>query len=302
MARHLVTGAFGFSGRHIAGLLLERGDEVTTLTNHADRPDPFGGRVLARPLDFRHPASLAESLDGADTLYNTYWMRLERGGVTFADAVANSRVLFGAAREAGVRRIVHISIANAERATELPYYRGKLEVESALRDSGVSHAILRPAVLVGDQPMLVNSIAWMLRHLPAFGIPGSGRYGFQPIHVDDLARLALDLGDREDDVAVDAAGPERFTFSEFVSALKRATGSRAIVLRVPPPMALLAGGALGLLVRDTVLTRDELNGLTADLLASDQPPLGTTRVSDWLADAGSWLGRTWLPEVRGRSA
>jgi uncharacterized protein YbjT (DUF2867 family) len=293
MARHVVTGAFGFSGRHIAGALLERGDDVTTLTNHSNRPDPFDGRVAASALDFTDPAGLTESLRGADTLFNTYWMRLERGGVTYADAVANSRVLFTAAREAGVRRIVHISIANAERGSDLPYYRGKLDVESALHDSGVSHAILRPAVLVGDQPMLVNSIAWMLRHLPAFGIPGNGRYGFQPIHVDDLARLALELGARDDDLAVDAAGPERFTFSEFVGDLKRAIGSRALVMRVPPPMAMLAGGALGLLVRDTVLTRAELDGLTANLLASDQPPLGTTPVSDWLADAGSWLGRRW---------
>ena len=154
-------------------------------------------------------------------------MRLEHGGVTFADAVANSRVLFEAAREAGVRRIVHVSIANAERAAELPHYRGKLEVESALRDSGVSHAILRPRGLSRRLADAANSIAWMLRHLPAFGIPGSGRYGFQPIHVDDLARLALDLGDRDDDFAIDAAGPERFTFSEFVADLKRGIGSRA---------------------------------------------------------------------------
>jgi uncharacterized protein YbjT (DUF2867 family) len=302
MARHVVTGAFGFSGRHIAGLLLDRGHDVTTLTNHADRPDPFGGRVAVRPLDFTDPAGLTESLRGADTLFNTYWMRLERGGVTYADAVANSRVLFAAAREAGVRRIVHMSIANAERGSDLPYYRGKLEVESALRDSGVSHAILRPAVLVGDQPMLVNSIAWMLRHLPAFGIPGNGRYGFQPVHIDDHAGLAVEMGQGDENLTVDSAGPEQFTFADFVGELKRTIGSRSIVMRVPPPMALLVGGALGLLVRDTVLTRDELNGLIANLLTSHQPPLGTTRVSDWLADAGSWLGRRWLPEARGRDA
>ena len=213
-------------------------------------------------------------------------------------AVANSRTLFQAASVAGVRRIVHVSIANAEIGSHLPYYRGKAQAEEALRSSGVGHAILRPAALVGDEPMLLNSIAWMLRHLPAFGIPGDGRYGIQPIHVDDLAGLAVDLAERDDDVAVDAVGPEQFAFGDFVRLVRDAIGSRALIVRVPAPMALLAARALGLMLRDVVMTRDELDGLTENLLISHDPPLGTTRFTSWLADAAPWLGRTYLSELR----
>lgn len=298
MPRDAITGAFGFSGRHIAARLVERGHELVTLTNHPDRPDPFGGRVAVRPLAFADPAALTGALRGVDTLYNTYWVRIERGGTTYAGAVANSRVLFAAAAAAGVRRIVHTSVANAAAGSQLPYYRAKAETEEALRSTGIGHAILRPAVLMGDEPILINQIAWLLRHLPVFAIAGDGRYPIQPIHVDDLARLAVDLGQGDANVAIDAVGPERFTFTEFVRLVRGAVGARSLMVHVPPPMAMLAARALGLVLRDVVLTREELEGLTSGLLASDEPPRGTIRFTDWLADAAPWLGRRYISEVR----
>jgi uncharacterized protein YbjT (DUF2867 family) len=298
MALDAVTGAFGFSGRHIASRLLEGGRELITLTNHPDRPDPFGGRVVVRPLAFTDPGALADALRGVETLYNTYWIRLEHGGLTYADAVRNSRTLFEAAAAAGVRRIVHVSIANGSIDSELPYYRAKAQAEEALRDTGIGHAILRPAVLMGDEPILINMIAWLLRHLPVFAIAGEGGYPIQPIHVEDLAGLAVELGQRDDDVAVDAAGPERFTFTEFVTLIRRAVGSRALVVHLPAPMTYLAGRVLGIALRDVVLTREELDGLTAGLLASRDAPLGTTRFSAWLAESASWLGRRHISELR----
>lgn len=298
MALDAVTGAFGFTGRHVATRLLDAGRDVITLTNHPERPDPFGGRVGSRPLAFGDHSSLRSSLQGVDTLYNTYWIRLERRGVTYADAVRNSRALFEAAAAAGVRRIVHISIANGSLDSNLPYYRAKAETEQALRATGVGHAILRPAALFGDEPILINSIAWLLRHLPVFAIAGNGRYPIQPIHVDDIARLAVTFGAEQRDVAVDAAGPERFTFSEFVHVIRRGVRSHALVVHVPAPLTFLAGWGLGILLRDVVLTRDELAGLTSGLMGSDEPPLGTTPFTDWLEEAGPWLGRRYIAEVR----
>jgi uncharacterized protein YbjT (DUF2867 family) len=302
MALDAVTGAFGFTGRHIATRLLDAGRHVTTLTNHPDRPDPFGGRVAPRPLAFDDPTALSSSLEGVDTLYNTYWVRLERSGVTYADAVRNSRTLFEAAAAAGVRRIVHISIANGSLDSKLPYYRAKAEAEEALRATDVSHAILRPAALFGEEPILINTIAWLLRHLPVFAIAGDGRYPIQPIHVDDVARLGVELAATEGDVAVDAAGPERFTFSEFVRVIRRAVGSHPLVVHVPEPLTFLAGWGLGILLRDVVLTRDELAGLTSGLMGSHEPPLGTTPFTSWLEGAAPWLGRRYIAEVRRHTA
>ena len=297
MTRDAVTGAFGFTGRHIAARLLADGRDVLNLTNHPDLPDPFRGRVSTGPLAFGDASSLADSLREVDTLYNTYWVRFPRGRVTHADAVVNSTVLFAAARSAGVRRIVHVSIANPSPTSPLSYYRGKAAVEAALAASGLSHAILRPAVLFGDEPILFNSIAWLLRRLPAFGIPGDGRYGIQPIRVDDLARLAVDFGRRDDDVTVDAAGPECPTFAQLVRLIRESVGSRTRIVHVPPSAALGAAWLLGHLVHDVMLTGQELDGLRDGLLVSHQPPLGIARLSEWLVSAAPWLGRRYIPEV-----
>ncbi len=297
MPKHAVTGALGFSGRHISARLLARGDAVVNLTNHPNRLDPFDGAVPAAPLAFDRPMVLATSLEGVDTLFNTYWVRFPRGSSSHAGAVRNSRILFEAARSAGVRRIVHVSIANPDPASHLSYYRGKAQVEAALATSGVPHAILRPTVLFGDEPILANAIAWLLRRSPVFGIPGDGRYGIQPIAVEDLASLALVAAARNDDLTWDAAGPEILSFNEMVEAIRDATGSRARLVHMPGPVALVAAAVLGRVVKDTLLTREELEGLRGGLLVSRELPRGTARFSDWLEENGSWLGRSYLSEV-----
>lgn len=297
MATFAVTGAFGFTGRHIATRLLARGDAVRNLTNHPDRPDPFGGRVPCAPLALDDPVALEGALRGVDTLFNSYWVRYDHGGVDHALAVERSRRLFEAAASAGVRRIVHVSIANPDSASPLTYYRGKAEVEAALRDTGLGHAILRPTVLFGDAPILPNTIAWILRRLPIFGLPGDGRYGIQPVAVEDLADLAVELADVDENRTVDVVGPEVFTFAEFVAAIRDAIGSRAHLVPMSAPIALAAAGTLGRLLGDVILTRQELDGLMAGLLVSHEPPTGRIRFTDWLARNADWLGRDHLSEL-----
>lgn len=298
MTRHAVTGALGFSGRHIAARLIARGDTVVNLTNHPDRPDPFGDRLEVHPLDLAHPDALAAALRDVDTLFNTYWVRFPRDGVTHATAVRRSQRLFEAARDAGVRRIVHVSIANPDPASRFSYYRGKAQAEQALVASGVGHAILRPTMLFGDEPILANTIAWLLRHVPVFGIPGDGRYGLQPIAVDDLAALALDAAAIDGDVTWDAAGPEILSFTELVEAVRDATGGRARLVHLPAPVALASAAVLGRAIGDVLLTGEEQEALMAGLLVSREQPRGTTRFTDWLEANGDWLGTRHLNEVR----
>ena len=297
MTRHAVTGALGFSGRHIATRLVARGDEVVNLTNHPDRPDPFAGALETRPLDFADPAGLSRALHGVDTLFNTYWVRFPHDGVTHATAVRSSRILFEAARDAGVRRIVHVSIANPDPASRYAYYRGKAQVEQALVAVGVGHAILRPTMLFGDVPILANTIGWLLRHVPVFGIPGDGRYALQPIAVEDLAALALDAAAADVDLTWDAAGPEIFSFTELVEAIRDATGSRARLAHLPPSVALASASVLGRVIGDVLLTREELEALMDGLLVSREQPRGTTSLRDWLDANGAWLGRRYVNEV-----
>jgi NADH dehydrogenase len=242
---------------------------------------------------------------GVTTVYNSYWVRFNRGQTTFARAVENSRALFSAARHAGVARIVHISIANPSLESTLPYYRGKALVERALAEVGVPYSIVRPTVLFGgERDVLINNIAWILRRFPLFALPGNGAYPIQPVHVDDLARICQECSHASEDVIADAAGPETFSFEELIREVRDAVGVRAPVVHlrppivhVPAPVMAQAASALGLLVRDVVLTGDEIKGLTSGLLASHEPPLGRVRFSTWLTETQSSVGRCYANEL-----
>ena len=194
-ATYVVTGASGYTGRYIARRLLDRGAAVRTLTGRPERPGHFGSRVEAHPYSFHDPGALTRSLEGVDTLFNTYWIRFAKGGLTHDVAARNSDTLFRAARAAGVRRVVHVSITNAALDSALPYFRGKALVERALKTTGLSHAILKPAIIFGREDILLNNIAWLLRRFPVHPIVGSGEYRVQPVFVEDLADLAVRAAD-----------------------------------------------------------------------------------------------------------
>lgn len=294
---HVVTGAFGYTGQYIVRRLLAMGRRVKTLTGHPDRPDPFDGQVAVAPFHFDNPAALTESLRGATTLFNTYWIRFARGAMTFARAVENSRTLILAARDAGVRRIVHTSITNPSEDSPFPYFRGKAQVEQAIAESGLSYAILRPAVIFGPEDILINNIAWMLRRFPVYAVPGRGDYRLQPVFVEDFAELAVGAASSDDRVIQDAVGPETFTFDEVVRVVADAIGSRAWIVHVRPGLALFLSRLLGVLVRDVVLTRDEIDGLMGGLLVSEHAPLGQTRLTGWLAQHADTVGRSYASEL-----
>jgi NADH dehydrogenase len=293
---HAVTGAFGYSGLHIARLLLAHGERVRNLTGHPDRSDPFSGAVEVTRFPFDDREAMRAALRDVRVLYNTYWVRFDHGASTFARAVERSRALFRAATDAGVERIVHVSITNPSADSRLPYFRGKAEVESALLETGLSHAILRPAVFFGGRDVLVNNIAWLLRHLPLFGI-APGRYGLQPIHVEDFARLAVEHGSSRVDTVLDAVGPEALGFEELVRLVRRAVRSRATLVPVPRAVLLTAARLLGVVLRDVVLTADEIAGLTANLLVSSGPPTSPRSFSEWLAGNAEHLGVEWASEL-----
>jgi NADH dehydrogenase len=292
----VVTGAFSYSGRFIAEQLLERGRGVRTLTNHPRSDHPLASRIPTYPLNFSDDATLVAALTGTDTLYNTYWVRAPHGSLTHAIAVDNTKRLIDAARRAGVRRIVQTSIANPT-ASASSYYRGKAALEEAVRSSGLSYAIVRPTLLFGGGDVLINNIAWLLRHFPVFAIPGDGRYRLQPMHVMDHAGLLVEVGSQQADVVVDSAGPEIFTFDELVHLIRRAMNVRSIVVHVPPVLAMAGASVAGRVVGDMLLTRDELDDLMHDILVSHEPPRGTTRLTIWLRLHGNEVGRNYASEM-----
>jgi len=292
----VVTGAFSYSGAAIARELRAAGHQVRTLTGHPGRA-PADSGIDVRPLAFADPGALERDLAGAHTLYCTYWVRFSRGDTTHETAVRNSQVLFGAAARAGVQRIVHVSITHADPASPYPYFRGKGEVEGHLRACGVPYAIARPAILFGGNGVLLNNIAWLLRRVPVFAIGGGGDYRIRPIHVDDLAKFCVDLGGRPDSVTVDAVGPESVTFREMVTAIKVATGSKALIVPAPGWLIPPLSAALGVALRDVLLTREEYQAMAAGLADSAAPATGETVLTDWITAHGAELGRSYANEL-----
>lgn len=300
MAKHVVTGAFGYSGKYIAARLFDAGHEVHTLTNSPDRENPFGGKVRATPFNFDSPERMVEVLRGAEVLYNTYWVRFNHGDFSHSLAVNNTLKLFSAAKEAGVRRVVHVSISNPSEQSDLEYFRGKARLERELIESGLSYCILRPTVLFGKEDILVNNIAWTLRRLPLFGVFGDGEYRIQPIYVDDLAALAVDRAARTDNEIIDAIGPETFTFRKLVETIGAIIGRRRPIISVSPTVGYYTAWFLGKLMGDIFLTREEIAGLMRGLLCTQSEPAGRTKLTDWCKEHADMLGRKYSSELARR--
>nr|MDA8387080.1 hypothetical protein [Nitrospiraceae bacterium] len=259
----------------------------------------------------------AEHLSGASVLYNNYWVRFNyrntggpatvpaggrnaAQGFSYAEAVRNTGILFDAARRAGIKRIVHISITNPSVDSPFEYFRGKALAEGALTGSGLGYAILRPAVLFGREGILINNIAWLLRKFPVFGVFGKGDYCLQSVYVDDLARLAVEHGGGRQNAVIDAIGPETYTYRELVRMIGTGIGRPRPVISIPPLAGYILGRLIGKMHGDVMITQDEIKGLMANLLCTDSPPSGSTRLSDWIKANGAALGRHYSSELARR--
>jgi uncharacterized protein YbjT (DUF2867 family) len=293
----VVTGAFSYTGRAIAEELLERGRSVRTLTRRDQPADPLAARIERAALQFRDERRLREALEGVHTLYNTYWVRFAHGVTTFERALANTRILLRAARDAGVRRVVHVSVTSPSPDSPLPYFRGKAEAESDIRTCGIGSSIIRPTLVFGPRDILVNNIAWGLRRTPVFPVAGNGSYRVQPVSVEDVATICVDAGAGDTDTVLDAAGPETLSFEALVRLVASAVGREVRIVRVSPRVVLTLARIVGTLRRDVLLTPDELAGLQAELLVSERPPLGKASFRSWVAANGERLGRGYVSEL-----
>ena len=294
---HVITGALGYTGKVVAEQLIERAIPLRTLTNSPNRPNPFGDAIDIKPLSFDNPDALAHSLEGAAVLYNTYWVRFNHKLFTFEQAVTNTKILFEAAKRAGVGRIVHVSILHADEADDLGYYKGKHELEEALVETGIPHSIIRPGVLFGRSDILVNNIAWVLRRMPIFGVFGDGMYRLRPLHVEDMASLLVEHANMSGDITVDAVGPEGFSYIELVRTLAEILQVRRPIIRIPSPIAFACSKLLNPFVKDVIITKEEVKGLMRGLLDSQNPSTGTIKLTQWAKEHRDTLGYRYASEV-----
>ncbi|MBI2486576.1 MAG: NAD(P)H-binding protein [Deltaproteobacteria bacterium] len=294
---NVVTGAFGYTGKYITSRLLSMGKRVRTLTGHPNHQNPFDNQVSVAPFNFDNKRELIKSLQGATTLYNTYWVRFSYGQVTFDKAVENVKMLIKAAEEASVRRIVYISITNASEESPLPYFRGKGFLEKVIINSRLSYAIIRPTVIFGPEDILINIIAWFLRQFPIFAVFGSGDYRVQPVFVGDVAEIAVSAAHQDENIIIDAVDPEIYTFDELVRLIADRIRSRAKIIHLRPELAFFLSRLIGYMVNDIVLTWDEVEGLMSNLLVSENPPIGQIHLSDWLSQNVDSIGTKYAFEL-----
>jgi len=294
----VVTGGLSYIGKYITRRLLSLGKKVLVLTGHPGRQNPFGDQVKIAPFDFDDVRKLISRLQGATTLYNTYWVRFSYGHVSFDQAVEHTKRLIKAAEEAGIRKIVHISVSNPSDNSPFPYFRGKAVLEKVVIQSKLPYAIIRPTLVFGGaEEILMNNIAWLLRRFPMFAVPKPGDYRLQPIFVEEVAELAVNAAQSADNMIRDAAGPDILTFEAMVRLIAAKLGSRSLIFRLSPELALFLLKLLNMMLNDVVLTRDELGALMANLLVSKHPPDGQVRLSDWLDKNAPALGRRYASEL-----
>jgi nucleoside-diphosphate-sugar epimerase len=294
----VVTGGLSYIGKHITQRLISERKRVIVLTGHPNRPNPFQEQIRVVPFNFNNQTKLIDNLRSATTLFNTYWVRFDYGQVTFENAIQNTRRLIEAAKQAGIRKVVHLSVSNPSEDSPFPYFRGKAVLEQMVRNCGLPFVIIRPTLVYGGQEeILINNIAWLLQHFPIFAIPHPGESRLQPIFVKDLANFVVTKSQIPDNTIVDAAGPETFTFEEMVRLIAQKMERRPYFLHVNPTRSLFLLKVIGWFVRDIVLTKDELGALMANLLIARNPPVGKTRLKDWLDESADHLGRRYASEL-----
>jgi NADH dehydrogenase len=293
--RAVITGAFSFTGSAVAREMIRRGWSVHTLTN---RTPPTDAKTLtSSPLKF-DLQYLKKTIEGADLFINTYWVRLPWKNIGFQTAIDSTRLLVKAVQEAKVPRLVHVSVSNAEKGANLGYYRGKFELETLIAGCGISYAIVCPTLILGPNDVLANNIAWFLRYFPVFPVPQGGRYRLQPITLSDTARIIADAAESAENIKVDAAGPEIFTFYDYLLVLARNCGVNPALVSAPNWVALAGLRMVEPFLGDIVLTREELLSLKQELLISNHSPLGKESVIEWLEGNAAQLGRKYANDLK----
>lgn len=303
---HVVTGIFGYTGQYIAGILHKQNYTVKGLTNSPDRTHdlPFSPQVSR--YHFEEPEKLIHFLKGADVLYNNYWVRFNHKSFNHDEAVDNTIKLFEAAATAGIKKIIHVSITNPSKDSELPYFSGKAHLELYLKDlckkNNIKYTILRPAVLFGKDDILINNMAWLVRNFIIVPLIGNGSCKLQPIHVQDMAQLAVTSATETDydNTILDAIGPDTMSYKEILRFIQKAIGKKRLYLPLPDWLNYAGGYILGLIKNDVVITKEEIAGLSQNLLYTHSLSLGKTSLKQYIIDNAKTIGKSYHSELARR--
>ncbi|KRX08136.1 hypothetical protein PPERSA_01681 [Pseudocohnilembus persalinus] len=299
-----ITGAFSYTGRYVTQILQQQGVQVRNLTNHPSRPVPKNqinkDQIDVYPLNYDDVNSLSKSLEGADTLYCTYWVRFnDYKGTTREQGIQRAKNIIQAAKNVGIQKIIYTSHTQSSLESPFAYINGKAQMEEYIKESGISYGFAKPCMIFGDTPqesIVANNCAYLLRKLPIFLIPGQGNYPVQPVHVRDMAQLMVKMAeDKNQNQDFDAVGPEIFTYNEFIQLIQDATNSKVLKIKgLNTDVVHKMITPVEYLLKDKFIEKDDLDLLTNNYLHSKQPPTGSIKFSEWVYQNREQLGKRYI--------
>ena len=255
----LVTGATGFLGRRVIRELLDRGDQVRCLVHTPGRERIFHHRdVEVQYGSVRNPESLSNAFYDVEAVAHLVGIIRPRRRDSFEGIHREGTInVLTAAKEAGARHFLHVSVIGSANDRTYPYLYTKWLGEQEVINSGLPYTIFRPSMLYGEGDEFLNALAGLVRLFPLVPVIGSGNNRMQPLAADDLARcIAATLG-REDlkGRTLDLGGPGRLNYNELVSEVAKAMGKRHLKVHLPTwLMYAVAKVSQGLLSRAPITT------------------------------------------------
>lgn len=237
--RIVVSGGTGFIGSEVVRKLLEAGHEVVA-TSRDPRKDPWRGRVRVEQAFAGDASTLGKAFTGADVVvhaiqFPNHPVEDPSRGRTYLEVDGRgTEVAVRSAKRVGVRRFVYVSGAGAGQGRPQVWFQAKDRAETAIRESGLEHAFLRPSWIYGPRDHSMNRFVAFCRYLPVVPVIGDGKTPVYPIHVEDVARCLADAAVREDATALALElGGDRLTMDEIVRTIQKVLKKRRPLLHHP---------------------------------------------------------------------
>ena len=288
MKKILVLGGTGFVGRHVCEKLTRLSYGVTVPTRRRENAKQIQHlpHLDVLQANIHDHAALVRLVAGHDAVINLVAI-LHGNAAAFERAhVTLPRSLAQACLEMGVKRLIHVSALGAALDAPSMYQRSKAQGEAVLQAAGLDLTILRPSVIFGAEDKFLNLFAALQKVFPVMPLAGSATR-FQPVWVEDVAQAivnSLQASTSHIPALVEACGPDVFTLKELVQLAARAAGVNhgqgRPVLALPRSLGLLQASLMRLMPGEPMLSRDNLDSMQVDNVASGKvPDLSTLNVT-----------------------
>jgi uncharacterized protein YbjT (DUF2867 family) len=235
----LVTGASGLVGIHTCRELSKKGWQVRALIRDPAKAAMSLGQlpVEFRIGDVRDASTLRSSLSGCGAVIHLAAIAIERKGESYRESnTAATERLISAARAETVQRVIFMSQNGADSRSPYPFLRSKGVAQDSIKTSGLNWTILRPSVIFGPEDQFVNVLGRLIKLTPkVFPLPGGGSARFQPIAVDDVARVIRMSLEKKDTVhqSYDLGGAIPLTLLQMTERILTAMGTHRRIVPVP---------------------------------------------------------------------